>query len=279
MTGKPRETATTEVLASMTTAAQAAGRAAFAYFRSGTQTSAKVTIKVGDSPVTEADYAANAVLFEQLCSIWSGYGWISEEDADSPERLTRNRLFVVDPIDGTRAFIAGKPEWCVSVGLVEGQRPIAGVIHLPVLGLTYAAALGEGAFLNGKPITCSKSLTLAGSRYAGPKSYLDQLQRQTESEMQFMPRVPSLAYRLAQAASGQVDLAIASTGSHDWDVAAADIILNEAGAVLLDTAGERLIYNRATLGRDELFAGPVALVMLANEAVGLRNERSKARTP
>jgi myo-inositol-1(or 4)-monophosphatase len=271
ITDKPNAVSPSDILISMTAAAQAAGNAALSFFRSGEQTIAKVTMKAGNSPVTEADYAANAILMETLRSNHPGYGWISEEDADSLERFHCNRVFVVDPIDGTRAFISGKAEWCVSIGLIEGQRPVAGVIHLPVLGLTYTAALGAGAFLNGKRLSCSNREALVASRYAGPKSILDSLQRHTESEINFAPRIPSLAYRLAQAASGEVDLAAASTGAHDWDIAAADIILNEAGAVLFDEHGARIVYNQAILARGVLFAGPPALVMLANRVVSLRN--------
>jgi myo-inositol-1(or 4)-monophosphatase len=257
------ETSASDVLASMIAAAVAAGDAALPYFRSGHHTVAKVTMKQGNSPVTEADHAANAVLKERLHSAWPRYGWISEEDPDSLDRLTKHRLFVVDPIDGTRAFVDGRTEWCVSIGLIEGTRPIAGVIHLPVLSLTYIAALGEGAFLNGKKLRCSPRDSLMGCRYAGPKATFDHLPEAMKSSISVMPRVPSLAYRMAQAASGQVDLAVATPGGHDWDIAAADIILSESGATLIDETGERLIYNRPSLRREMLFAGPFDLVMLA----------------
>jgi myo-inositol-1(or 4)-monophosphatase len=257
------KTPTTDILASMTAAAIAAGEAALSYFRAGHQTVAKVTMKEGNSPVTEADHAANAVLQERLKDHWPSFGWVSEEDTDSVDRLTRKRLFVVDPIDGTRAFVEGRSEWCVSIGLIEGTRPIAGVIHLPVLGLTYTAALGEGAFLNGKQITCSIQDSLKGCRYAGPKATLDHLPEAMKLSINIMPRVPSLAYRMAQAASGQVDLAVATPGGHDWDIAAADIILSEAGATLIDETGKKLIYNRTSLRREMLFAGPLNLVMQA----------------
>jgi myo-inositol-1(or 4)-monophosphatase len=257
------ESSASEILAPMTAAAIAAGEAALSYFRSGHQTVAKVTMKEGNSPVTEADHAANAVLQERLKDHWPSYGWISEEDTDSVDRLTKQRLFVVDPIDGTRAFVEGRSEWCVSIGLIEGARPIAGVIHLPVLGLTYMAALGKGAYLNGKPIRCSTQNSLVGCRYAGPKATLDHLPQAMKMSINIMPRVPSLAYRMAQAASGQVDLAVATRGGHDWDIAAADIILSESGATLIDETGERLIYNRPSLRREMLFAGPFDLVMLA----------------
>jgi myo-inositol-1(or 4)-monophosphatase len=252
-----------DILASMIAAAISAGEAALPYFRSGHQTVAKVTMKQGNSPVTEADHAANAVLQERLKDQWPTFGWISEEDTDSSDRLTKQHLFVADPIDGTRAFVEGRSEWCVSIGLIEGTRPVAGVIHLPVLALTYTALLGEGAYLNGKQIRCSTQDSLKGCRYAGPKATLDHLSEAMRMSISVMPRVPSLAYRMAQAASGQVDVAVATPGGHDWDIAAADIILSEAGATLIDETGKKLIYNRSSLRREMLFAGPLNLVMQA----------------
>jgi myo-inositol-1(or 4)-monophosphatase len=257
------KTSPSDILVAMTSAAQDAGCAALSFFKTGAQTTAKVTMKAGDSPVTEADLAANAVLTDRLRSQFVEYGWISEEDVDSSDRLNSKRLFVVDPIDGTRAFIAGKPEWCVSIGLIEDDKPIAGVIHLPVLGLTYTAARGAGAFLNSNRLNCSQRTTLRDSRFAGPKSIFDRLQSKAGDSMHFAPRVPSLAYRLVQAASGEVDLAAATSGAHDWDIAAADIILSEAEAVLVDENGAKLVYNRLSLGRGVLFAGPPRLTMLA----------------
>jgi myo-inositol-1(or 4)-monophosphatase len=256
------------------TAARLAGDAAMPYFRAGQETTARVSYKDGNSPVSEADYAANAALEQHLRRPRPAYYWISEETVDAADRLTESHIFVVDPIDGTRAFIAGKLEWSVSVALVVNGKPVAGVVHAPALGLTYLAREAGGATCNGKALTCSATKTLNDALYAGPKSALEQVQSETGTVLRQHVSIPSLAYRMVLAAEGKVDLAVASTGAHDWDVAAADIILREAGAVLVDLQGEELVYNRPSLRRGALAAGPAVLAKAAayalEAAVGLR---------
>jgi myo-inositol-1(or 4)-monophosphatase len=251
-------------------AARLAGEAALRYFRPGEATTAEVSYKEGNSPVSEADHAANDVLEQHLRRARPSYQWISEETLDAEERLTASHLFVVDPIDGTRAFIAGLPQWCVSVALVVDGAPIAGVIHSPPLGVTYAGAKGLGAFRNGAPIRVSRRRSLQKAVVAGGKQTLERLQELTGSAVQAGPRIPSLALRLALAAENRIDLALAATGAHDWDIAAADIILMEAGGVLLDMDGERLVYNRPSLRRGPLCAGSAGLAGQAARALGLR---------
>jgi myo-inositol-1(or 4)-monophosphatase len=257
-------------LALLASAAMAAGAVALRFFRPGAETTAAITYKDGNSPVSEADIAANAVLETMLRQARPDHAWVSEESADDPGRIAAERVFIVDPIDGTRAFIAGKLEWCVSAALIIGGRPAAGVIHLPALGITYQAAHGLGASAGGKALACSSQARLEGALCAGPKSALEQLQRLASGDLRLAPRVPSLAYRLAMAADGTVDLALASSGSHDWDIAAADIILRESGAVLIDHDGKPLVYNGASLKRGTLCAGPASLAQAAAVALGLR---------
>jgi myo-inositol-1(or 4)-monophosphatase len=256
------------------TAARLAGDAAMPYFRAGQETTARVSYKDGNSPVSEADYAANTALEQHLRRPRPTYYWISEETVDAADRLTESHIFVVDPIDGTRAFIAGKLQWSVSVALIINGKPVAGVVHAPALGLTYLAHESGGAFCNGKALRCSAVKTLDQALYAGPKPTLEQLQRETGMVLRQHAAIPSLAYRMVLAAEGRVDLAIASTGAHDWDVAAADIILRESGAALVDLEGRELIYNRPSLRRGTLVAGPEALAKAAasalEAAVGLR---------
>jgi myo-inositol-1(or 4)-monophosphatase len=244
----------------MKLAAKAAGDVAAAYFRAGNQTSAKVSFKAGDSPVSEADIAANTVLERQLRLTRPDYGWVSEETADDGSRQTAERLFIVDPIDGTRAFIAGKADWCVSVGLVSNGVPVAGIIHLPVHGITYWAAAKQGAFRNGLSIRAARKLRLDNARISGPKPMIDLIEAGAGVTLERAPRVPSLAYRLVMAADGALDLALASSGSHDWDITAADAILRESGAVLVDGLGQALTYNRTSLKRDAMISGPGELV-------------------
>ena len=236
-------------------AAHAAGAAAMPYFNAGRETSARVSWKEGNSPVSEADHAANDALASVLRGARPGYQWVSEETADALDRLSASHVFVVDPIDGTRAFIAGKLQWSVSVALVVDGEPTLGVIHAPALGVTYAGSRGGGAMRNDQPIRHSGRRRLDGASAAGPKPTLESLESIAGVTLEHAPKVPSLALRLALAAEGRIDLALASGGAHDWDIAAADVILREAGALLLDLDGQPLRYNRATLRRGPLCAG------------------------
>ncbi len=134
--------------------------------------SAQVESKAGGSPVTEADLAADALLKQRLGEAFPDAGWLSEETADDPERLDRRTLIVVDPIDGTRAFVAGDPRWAVSAALVVDGRPFAGVVHAPALDETYTAARGSGAELNGAALAVRTSSDRSRLSAAGPKSIL-----------------------------------------------------------------------------------------------------------
>ena len=150
-------------------AARHAGEIALLDFRLGETTSARIDTKHGGSPVTAADLAVDRYLGERLRAAFPAAGWLSEETADDPARLEKTSLLVVDPIDGTRAFLTGDPRWAVSIALVEAGRPIAGVVHAPALGQTYAAAVGGGAWLNGSLIGASEVRALRARGSAVPK--------------------------------------------------------------------------------------------------------------
>ncbi len=212
-------------------------------FSHGEATSARVHTKHGGSPVTAADLAVDRYLHERLRAAFPDAGWLSEETTDDLARLDKASLLVVDPIDGTRAFLAGDPRWTVSIALVLDGRPIAGVVHAPALGETYAAALGCGARLDGAPIFVSAQPAHERALVCGPKSMIAALASAAGIEFEAAPRIPSLALRLARVASGALDIAIASANAHDWDVAAADVILSEAGAHLTNAHGQTLRYN------------------------------------
>jgi len=240
-------------------AAREAGALALGFFRLGAITSAQVESKFGGSPVTEADLGANALLRRRLGEAFPDAGWLSEETADDFGRLSRRSLVVVDPIDGTRAFVAGDPRWAVSVALIVDRRPIAGVVHAPALDETYAAARGAGADLNGSALCASAPVERSRLSAAGPKPIVQAMAANLGLPTDISPRVPSLAYRLCMAARGLVDFAVAAENSHDWDIAAADLMLEEAGALLLDATGERLLYNSKLVRRRALLAASEAL--------------------
>ena len=226
------------------------------YFNPGGRTSAKVVTKPGGSPVSDADLAADSLLKRRLQEALPDAGWLSEETVDDFERLSRRRLFVVDPIDGTRAFVIGDRRWAVSVALIVDERPIAGVVYAPALDEIYVAARGAGATLNG--VRLSVEPTWPPKSAAGPKPIIEAMAARLGHPVEVTPRVPSLAYRLCVAARGEVDFAVAAENSHDWDIAAADLLVEEAGGRLIDGSGERLRYNARQVHRGALLAAPDA---------------------
>lgn len=201
----------------------------------------------GRSPVSAADYAANKSLEERLRTARPGYGWLSEETDDDPSRLACETLFVVDPIDGTRAFIAGEKTWCVSVAVVHKGRPVAGVLVAPALHEVFTAVLGGAVLKNGAPISVSKPAPDDRLRLATPMDLIDVLEKPYRDRLDRVKHVPSLAYRLAMVADGRIDATLVKQNSHDWDLAAADLILEQAGGSLVDMKGQALAYNRPTV--------------------------------
>lgn len=216
----------------------AAGAVAVAMFRAGV----KSWSKHNDSPVTEADLAVDAMLRERLSLIGPGYGWLSEETADEPSRLSRRRVWIVDPIDGTRAYMAGGQDWCVEAALVEDGRPIAGALFAPVTDELFIAVRGGGATRNGEPIRASQTPNVAGAVTDGPAAWLDHIDRR-HGPLQRVTRIRSLALRIARVATGELDAAFASANGHDWDLAAADLLVHEAGGRLTTLDGLPLAYN------------------------------------
>ena len=198
--------------------------------------------KEKDSPVSEADIAVDALLKERLVA--PGFAWLSEESEDDGARLTARRVWVVDPIDGTRSYIGGLQDWAVSAALVEDGRPVVAALYAPAYDEFFTAIAGRGALRNGTPIMASGGGGLAGARVAGPRKVIERLTA-VEPAIQPMPRVFSLALRFARVAEGKLDAAIAAPASRDWDLAAADLLVHEARGILATLAGEPVAYNRS----------------------------------
>jgi len=204
------------------------------------------------SPVTEADIVVNEFLHGQLTELVNGAGWLSEETQEPPEYgLPLN--WIVDPIDGTRAYISGRADWSISVALTEYGRPVVGALYAPVANEMFLVSRGGGAKLNRVSITTTSGETLDGARLAGPKRYLNRLSVLRPGILA-QPKVHSLALRIARVAQGTLDAAIASSGSHDWDLAAADLLVHEAGGVLTDFLGRPLKYNEPQSAHGALIA-------------------------
>ncbi|WP_173932495.1 3'(2'),5'-bisphosphate nucleotidase CysQ [Chelativorans sp. Marseille-P2723] len=225
-----------EELSLISRAAQEAGAIAMRHFRSDPD----IWWKEGRSPVSEADLEVDEYLRDVLIRARPDYGWLSEETTDNNERLSARRTFVVDPIDGTRAFIDGRSVWCVSIAVVENGRAIAGVLDCPAKGELFCASLGGGVHCNGKPIAVKEASSEIA--LAGPKNMMKALPPDLYARVTPHPYVPSLAYRIAMVASGKLDATFVKPDSHDWDLAAADAILWEAGGRILDGSGQRPYY-------------------------------------
>ncbi len=233
-----------------------AGELALGYFRHGAKTTAIVSHKAGGSPVTEADHLVDQFLKQRLEAVLPDAGWLSEETEDSTERLAKSLVLVVDPIDGTRAFALGDSTWAIAVALVEDGRPLVGIVHAPALAQTYVAVKGGGARLNGAPIKVSPLETLSRSSRVGAPMFLAEELRHAGLEFSLQPRVPSLAMRIMYVASGVLDAGFATENAHDWDIAAADLILEEAGGRLASLGGGALLYNRKETRHGLLTAAP-----------------------
>lgn len=238
-----------EDLSLLLDAARKGGEIAMRYFRK----SPEVWMKTGQSPVSEADYAVDTFLRETLTAARPDYGWLSEETVDTEARLAARRTFVVDPIDGTRGFIDGQDAWCVSVAVVEAGQPIAGVLDCPARGEIFSATPGQGAHKNGMPIHVREPGD--DVEIGGPKPFFDLMPEEWRDRAHRVAHVPSLAYRLALIAEGSLDATFVKPNSHDWDIAAADLILREAGGKLLDAGGRLPGYGGVVTAHGALVAG------------------------
>jgi myo-inositol-1(or 4)-monophosphatase len=220
-------------------AVRKAGALALSLFR----TPVKTWSKGRNSPVSEADMAVDALLKQRLTDARPDYGWLSEESVDDRSRLSARRVWIIDPIDGTRAYLSGFTDWTISAALVEDGRPILAALFAPVEDEMFLAAAGAGATCNGIPIEVHAGASLEGVRVAGPKHHLEQLLK-LRPDIVAIPKIHSLALRIARVAQGKIDIALASGNGQDWDLAAADLLVHEAQGMLTTIAGEYLTYNR-----------------------------------
>ena len=219
----------------------------------------KVRSKPGGSPVTDADMAVDARLRETLTAARPDHGWLSEETADNPDRLSRRRILVADPIDGTVAFMKNRPWWSVALAVVEDGRPVAAVIHAPDLNETFEAVEGGGARLNGRPIAASSTAALENASVLTGAGLLDSPRWPEPWPAMRVENRNSLAYRMALVASGAFDAALALTPKWDWDVAAGALIAAEAGARVSDHHGRPWRFNRADPRQASLICAAPAL--------------------
>jgi len=212
--------------------------------------------KPGEGPVSEADLAANDLLHERLCGAFPSHGWLSEESADDTARLTRERVWIVDPIDGTRGFIAGKPEFTVCAGLAVGGEVVAGAVLNPATQEYFFAVRGQGATLNDAPLVADRCPIFAEARMLSPSGVRKSSLWEDSAPGGRHGYVNSIAYRVCKVATDRWDTAIVLNRLSEWDLAAAHVILEEAGGRVTDRAGDPIRYNRA----EPKIAGLIAAV-------------------
>ena len=199
--------------------------------------------KGANDPVTEADLEVNELLRQRLRDARPDYGWLSEETEDDKSRLTASKFWVVDPIDGTRAFAKGKPHFSISVALVTEGQPVIGVVLNPATDELFEARRGGGATLNGRPIHVSARREIEGCRMAAhPPMFRHKAWPEPWPPMEFIER-NSVAYRIALVACGAADAVLALSAKNDWDLAAAHLILEEAGGLFTAHDGSEIRYD------------------------------------
>jgi myo-inositol-1(or 4)-monophosphatase len=223
----------------------------------------KIWAKAGGSPVTDADLKVDALLKKKLTAARPDYGWLSEETADDPSRLGKRRVFVVDPIDGTVAYMKRRPWFSVSIAVVEDGRPVAGVVHAPAVVETYEATAGGPALVNGVPIRPSAVERLEGCNLLGDRNIMvppvwPQMQVENRN---------SVAYRVCLVAAGAFDAAVALSSKCDWDLAAAELIAQRAGARVTDARGGSFTYNLPEVRKPDLVCAPEPLHRLILERI------------
>lgn len=209
--------------------------------------------KSDGSPVTEADLAVDKALKQRLHGARPDFGWLSEETPDTAERLERRQVWIADPIDGTRAFTHGGDEWCVAAALLTDGRPTLAAIYRPMTDDFYEAEIGKGARRNGRPLHVGEAASLARARILGNASALTHLRARAPVEAVPSGNIP-LALRLAFVAQGTLDAALSTTAKHDWDLAAGDLLVHEAGGIVTGLSGRSFTYNRAETRQDSYVA-------------------------
>lgn len=220
--------------------------------------------KAGGDPVTAADTAVNDLLLRTLPS--AGEGWLSEETADDPVRLDCRRVWVVDPLDGTREFIEGIPEWCVSIALVQDGLPVAGGICNPATGETVLGAVSQGVTYNGAPAHVRERSSLEGAEVLASRSEVRRGEWAPQARAPFAVRaMGSVAYKLGLVAAGRADATWTLVPKHEWDVAAGAALVLAGGGAVVTPDGASLLLNRARPKLAGLLAGAPALVARIRE--------------
>ena len=234
--------------------AERAAREAGAIIRRYYETGVRVAEKGPDNPVTRADLEANACIQGLIAAAFPDDGWLSEETADSRERLGRRRVWVVDPLDGTKEFIDHIPEFCVCIALVEDGHPVVAVEYNPAADRLYAAARGAGATVNGQPARVTTTSRVADAVVLASRSE----DKRGEWDA-FKPRVQvrltgSVAFKLAELSTGAGDATFTLTPKNEWDICAGTLLVEEAGGRVTGLDAAPLVFNRPETRRPGMIA-------------------------
>lgn len=239
-------------------AVRSAGRAVYRMARDGFETAHKAN----QDPVTTADLAADEILKGALLSEFPGTGWLSEETRDDPARLEARRVWIVDPIDGTKEFVTGIPEFSVSVALVDRGAPVLAAVFNPATDELYLAAAGRGATLNGHPLRCEPPATERPIVLAS-RSELKRGEWDAFAEAVEIRPCGSIAYKLALVAAGKAHATFSLGPKNEWDIAAGVLLVAETGGYAADPQGRPYVFNRP----DTLVTGIVAAVAESRDQI------------
>jgi myo-inositol-1(or 4)-monophosphatase len=232
-------------------AARGAGQVLLRYYGDGVE----VTEKSTDNPVTQADLECNELLRSAITGAFPNDGWLSEENIDSDERLTKNRVWIVDPLDGTKEFINGIPEFCICIALVEDGMPRVAVEYNPVRDELFHAVRGGGAFLNGDAIHVTPQTDLRQARVLASRSEEERGEWDHYQALMKVELTGSVAYKFALVAAGRHDATFTLTPKNEWDICAGTLLVTEAGGMVTEPGGRKLRFNNpATLFEDGLIA-------------------------
>ena len=232
-----------------------AGAIALKYYKSDVKSWDK---NPGD-PVSEADLAIDHFLKNHLLTSHPDYGWLSEETVDNSDRLAKSRVWIIDPIDGTRSFIAGKPEFAVSAALVEDGKPVVAALFNPVTDEFFEAVIGQGSFLNGAQLSCGEKTDLAATKLLASRKAFEWHKWLKDVPGAEFDHLNSIAYRIAVVANQSFDASLSLSAKSDWDIAAADLILSEAGGISTTTEGKEIIYNQEKPVHDTVISSGLSL--------------------
>jgi myo-inositol-1(or 4)-monophosphatase len=220
--------------------------------------------KAGGDPVTEADVLLDRVLKDAL--LQDGEGWLSEETADDRTRLDKERVWIVDPLDGTREFIEGIPEWCISLALSENGRPVAAGICSPATDQLFLGSLEDGVTLNGRPVRISEKKDLNGAIILASRSEVrrGEWQRFAGAPFEIIP-MGSVALKLARVSAGLADGTFTLVPKNEWDVAAGALLVEAAGGRVIEKSKNKRTFNQPDPLLDGLFAANAHLIPLLRE--------------